>query len=97
MFLVHISFDSRLFLSCASLLYQGRMADEKERFHRALDFMKMLGISQSVVAPVLRRLIKVCRCLFEKYIYTDCFLTNLCYIEACLSYVLKPNYETFNG
>jgi hypothetical protein len=33
--------------------------DEKERFHRALDFMKMLGISQSVVAPVLRRLVKV--------------------------------------
>ena len=34
--------------------------EEKERFHRALDFMKMLGISQSVVAPVLRRLVKVC-------------------------------------
>ena len=72
MFFVHVPFDSTTQSSLSFFLYQGRMADEKERFHRALDFMKMLGISQSVVAPVLRRLIKVCLCLFEKYIYTDC-------------------------
>lgn len=35
------------------------MADERERFSRALDFMKMLGISHGVVAPLLRRLIKL--------------------------------------
>lgn len=35
------------------------MADDKERFRRALEFMKMLGVSNTVVAPLLRRLIKL--------------------------------------
>lgn len=35
------------------------MAEDKERFRRALDFMKVLGVSNAVVAPLLRRLVKL--------------------------------------
>ncbi|KAH7444146.1 hypothetical protein KP509_02G066700 [Ceratopteris richardii] len=35
------------------------MDEDKERFRRALDFMKTLGLHSSVVSPILRRLLKL--------------------------------------